>query len=178
MALGLPDVLVLAGGGLVGEAWMTGVLSGIEETAGIDFRNCESFVGTSAGSIVGAHLAAGRRPRRPSFPVADLPDEPPEMDGAEARALTAVLVGGARRSLAGASRVAEATLAPLASTALIRAAPGGSLARAALLSRLPNTGERLDRLRANIDALGARFDGRLRVTAVDRIRGRRVVFGA
>src|SRR5512132_1774030 len=31
-----PDVLVLAGGGVVGEAWMTGVLAGIEDGAEID----------------------------------------------------------------------------------------------------------------------------------------------
>ena len=30
--------------------------------AGIDFRECEYFVGTSAGSIVAAFLAAGRAP--------------------------------------------------------------------------------------------------------------------
>src|SRR3954470_19826835 len=61
----LPDVLVLAAGGGVGEAWMTGVLAGIEEAAGVDFREAEAFVGTSAGSIVGATLAAGHRPGRP-----------------------------------------------------------------------------------------------------------------
>ena len=74
-----PDVLVLAAGGAVGEAWMTGVLAGIESESGIDFRACDCFVGTSAGSIVSAHLAAGRSPRRPEFPAADLPEEPPEM---------------------------------------------------------------------------------------------------
>ena len=42
-----------------------GVLAGIEDGAGFDLRDCESFVGTSAGSIVAAHLAAGRSPRRP-----------------------------------------------------------------------------------------------------------------
>jgi NTE family protein len=35
----------------------------------------------------------------------------------------------------------------------------------------------LDRLQANVDRVGARFDGRLRVCAVDRASGRRVVFG-
>ncbi|MDX6733385.1 MAG: hypothetical protein QOC54_3333, partial [Baekduia sp.] len=59
-----PDVLVLAGGGIVGEAWMHGVLAGIEDGAGVDLRETEAFVGTSAGSIVAARLAAGRRPRR------------------------------------------------------------------------------------------------------------------
>ena len=33
-----PDVLVLAAGGPVGEAWMTGVLAGIEEATGVDFQ--------------------------------------------------------------------------------------------------------------------------------------------
>src|SRR4051812_44940281 len=60
-----PDVLVLAGGGIVGEAWMHGVLAGIEDAAGVDFRDVEAFVGTSAGSIVAARLASGRRPPRP-----------------------------------------------------------------------------------------------------------------
>src|SRR4051812_23981559 len=65
-----PDVLVLSGGGIVGEAWMQGVLAGIEDAAGIDFRDPETFVGTSAGSIVSARLAAGRRPPRPRDPRA------------------------------------------------------------------------------------------------------------
>ena len=61
-----PDVLVLAGGGTLGEAWMTGLLAGIEDVSGVDFRSVESFVGTSAGSIVAAALAAGTSPRRPA----------------------------------------------------------------------------------------------------------------
>ena len=61
-----PDVLVLGGGGVLGEAWMMGVLAGIEDGAGFDLRECESFVGTSAGAIVAAHLVAGNSPRRPS----------------------------------------------------------------------------------------------------------------
>src|SRR5205823_5596077 len=60
-----PDVLVLGGGGLLGEAWMMGVLAGIEDATGFDMRRCEHFVGTSAGSIVAAHLVAGNAPRRP-----------------------------------------------------------------------------------------------------------------
>jgi NTE family protein len=61
----LPDVLVLAAGGILGEAWMSGFLAGVEDAQGLDFRETESFVGTSAGSIVAARLAAGERPRRP-----------------------------------------------------------------------------------------------------------------
>ena len=55
-----PDVLVLGGGGVLGEVWMMGVLAGIEDATGFDLRECEYFVGTSAGSIVSAHLAARR----------------------------------------------------------------------------------------------------------------------
>src|SRR5918998_1033241 len=60
-----PDVLVLASGGTLGEAWMSGVLAGIEDATGHDFRTTESFVGTAAGSLVAAALVAGQRPRRP-----------------------------------------------------------------------------------------------------------------
>ena len=42
-----------------------GVLAGVEDATGFDLRRCEYFVGTSAGSIVAAHLVAGERPRRP-----------------------------------------------------------------------------------------------------------------
>src|ERR671916_3303825 len=60
-----PDVLVLASGGTLGEAWMSGVLAGIEDATGHDFRTTEALVGTSAGSLVAAALVAGQRPRRP-----------------------------------------------------------------------------------------------------------------
>jgi hypothetical protein len=43
---------------------MTGVLAGLEEATGADLRRCRAWLGTSAGSIVAAGLAAGRRPRR------------------------------------------------------------------------------------------------------------------
>src|SRR5436309_3594394 len=62
-----PDVLVLGGGGVLGEAWMMGVLAGLEDANGIDTRQAEYFVGTSAGAIVAAHLVAGRTPRRPDL---------------------------------------------------------------------------------------------------------------
>ena len=50
--------------------------------------------------------------------------------------------------------------------------------RSALLARAPDTGRRLSRLHAEMEALGSRLDGRLRVCAVDKRAGRRVVFGA
>jgi NTE family protein len=57
-----PDVLVLGVGGVLGEAWLSGILAGITASSGIDFRECGAFVGTSAGSIVVAYLAAGHSP--------------------------------------------------------------------------------------------------------------------
>src|SRR6476659_8728567 len=114
MALIRPDVLVLAAGGVVGEAWMTGVLRGLTESTGIDFRDCEYFVGTSAGSIVAASLAAGREPRAPTGRAQHQEAE----DG-----------GGRRSPLAGAVARGMGTLAtPFAAPALAIAAPGGALA--------------------------------------------------
>lgn len=60
-----PDVLVLGGGGVLGVEWMMGLLAGIEDATGFDLRDCEYFVGTSAGSIIAARLQGRRRPRRP-----------------------------------------------------------------------------------------------------------------
>jgi NTE family protein len=165
MALLVPDVLVLAAGGTVGEAWMTGVLAGIEAGSGVDLRRVEQLVGTSAGSIVAASLVAGRSPRRPRE-GADT-DLPPA-DAAPARR-------GVARALAA---TAWGATAPLAAPAIALGAPGGALARSLVLARVPDGGRSLADLRAAVDARGPRFDGRLRVVAVDRANGRRVVFGA
>jgi NTE family protein len=167
-----PDVLVLAGGGIVGESWMHGVLAGIEDAAGWDLRQVESFVGTSAGSIVAARLAAGRRPPRPDAAHADrLPE------GADD--FPAVPTGGDGANLVrDAARVGRAATAPLVGAALAAGAPLGALARAAVLSRAADRGAPLQRLRRRAAGWGARFDGRLRICTVDRRTGRRVVFGA
>jgi NTE family protein len=168
----LPDVLVLAGGGVVGESWMTGVLAGIEERAGVDFRAVESYVGTSAGAIVAATLASGRSPRRP---------QPASVDFLRPDANNSTLddeggrIGGLVRA---AGSLAFAATAPLASAALAAGAPVGARVRAELLARAPSGGRRLDRLHAQVQRSGARFDGRLRICCVDRGSGRRVVFGA
>ena len=71
-----------------------------------------------------------------------------------------------------------AAAAPLAPLALAATAPGGAAARALALSRMPRPTRTLSGLRERIDGLGARFDGRLRIAAVDRRSGRRVLFGA
>jgi NTE family protein len=52
-------VLVLGGGGAVGVAWEWGIVAGLQR-AGCDLSAIDAIVGTSAGAIVGAQLAAGR----------------------------------------------------------------------------------------------------------------------
>src|SRR5579871_4416064 len=47
--------LVLGAGGPWGVAWMTGVLTGLEEQ-GIDVRHTRAVIGSSAGAILGARL--------------------------------------------------------------------------------------------------------------------------
>jgi NTE family protein len=165
-----PDVLVLGGGGVLGEAWMMGVLAGIEDGTGFDLRACESFVGTSAGAIVAAHLVAGRSPRRP----ATVGTEVQVSDAQPARGLAVAAIGAARR----AGSLALAASSAFAPLALGVAAPGGALVRALLLRGLPRAPDTLSQLKLHIDESGARFDGRLRVAAVDRRTGRRVVFGS
>jgi NTE family protein len=164
-----PDVLVLGAGGVLGEAWMMGVLSGIEDASGFDLRDCEHFVGTSAGAIVAAHLVAGDSPRRPSAIGTDL-----ELADAQPAGRLAVI---ALRAARAAGSMALATAAAFAPLALGAAAPGGALVRGAMLRRLPRPRDTLAGLGQQIDRSGARFDGRLRVASVDRRSGRRIVFG-
>jgi NTE family protein len=47
--------LVLGGGGVAGIAWITGLLFGLSEE-GVDLRNADLILGTSAGSAVAAQL--------------------------------------------------------------------------------------------------------------------------
>jgi NTE family protein len=142
---------------------MTGVLAGIEDASGADLRRVEALVGTSAGAIVSARLAAGKPLRRP-----------PRADGAAASAAGDAGDGLLRT----AARWGWAITAPLAPVATALATPGGALLRSALLLRAPGGGETLDRLHGEIERSGVRFDGRLRICCVDKRSGRRVVFGA
>jgi len=69
--------LVLGGGGIVGVAWESGIAAGLFER-GVDLREVDVVVGTSAGAIVGAQLAAGFLPHVPRErtmppPAADRP---------------------------------------------------------------------------------------------------------
>jgi NTE family protein len=174
--LDLPDTLVLGAGGTLGEAWIRGVLSGIEAATELDFTHCEYLVGTSAGSIVAAALAAGRRPEAGDRAArewgAQAAEQEPTRDlGASLRNL-----GGELARTAG--RLGATAAAPLTPFALAGLEPAGRAVRAAALARAPRPARRLDPVGAHIDSLDAQFDGRLRIAAVDRTRGRRVMFGA
>lgn len=49
---------VLAGGGATGIAWEAGIVMGLRD-AGVDIRDADTMIGTSAGSMVAAHLRLG-----------------------------------------------------------------------------------------------------------------------
>lgn len=55
----MTKALVLSGGGAVGIAWEIGMAAGLAR-GGVDVRDADFIVGTSAGSAVGAQLALGR----------------------------------------------------------------------------------------------------------------------
>lgn len=191
----MPDALVLGAGGPPAAAWMRGVL----ERRRDDPRECAYIVGTSAGALLAAALAAGREPEATAGAIAAWGElvaeaeqeraaageaDPSERAGSGEAAAT----GGAasvppRRSLPtglarGAARRATAVVAPFVPLAMAVAAPGGAVARAGVLASMARRELPLDPLGPLVDALGARFDGRLRIAATDRRTGRRVVFGA
>jgi NTE family protein len=169
-----PDILVLGSGGILGEAWMTGVLAGLEDASGVDLSRCEYFLGTSAGAIVAYRLAAGERLRRPR----DDGDStaPPRSRGDASEAVVPFT-----RSAGSAARAATWALGlgtPAVAASLSLASRPGALARTAVLRTMPRPQGSLAGMREAIEASNARFDGRLRVAAVDRQSGRRVIFGA
>ena len=147
---------------------MWGYLGGLRRAGGEDPRRARQWIGTSAGSIVAARLAGGEDPARG--------EERVRWDGeAEPERRTSAL----RTAIEGATRISMGALSPLAAPALMAATPGGALARAAVLARVPSGRIELRELRSRVEALGPTFDdGRLNIVAVDRGSGRRVVFGS
>lgn len=165
---------------------MSGILAGIEDAAGHDFRATEALVGTSAGALVAAALVAGQRPRRPRRQAAqlglpageatgDIASETSSRLAAQWLPLPRSILQSVGRE---AVRIAGLAATPLAPAALAAGASGSTALRAALLGRAPGNDTSLKAIREGIERSGARFDGRLRVVAVDRGNGRRVVFGA
>jgi NTE family protein len=154
-----PDILVLGGGGRQGDAWMTGVLAGIEDANGVSFAECDYYVGTSAGSIVAAKLATGRGLKRPT-----------EVSGAIAGEQSPITHWAANSAMA--------VAAPFALLGVrLGKVPGEALRSAALRALPARANDTLD-FHGAFPPSSAQFDGRLRVVAVERLSGRRVVFGA
>jgi NTE family protein len=153
------------------------MLTGIEESTGIDFRRCEHFVGTSAGSVVATTLASGRRVTDGNGMPREQPDAAAAADDADPTTIHDA-DGRWLRAARAAAAWAGAVTAPVAPAALKVTAPGGAAVRAAVLSVGPKPRRKLTDLGRYVDSLDVRFDGRLRITGVDRTRGRRTVFGA
>ena len=146
------------------------VLAGLSDASGFDVRHCQSFVGTSAGSIVAAVLAAGIEPRAR---LGQLPEQPSIPAGATR--LGDGLPGRALQIALGAGRTAAA---PVAALGLRSTEIAGALMRRAALGRVSTGRRSLAGLGEELGRAGARWDGRLRVAAVDVGSGRRVMFGA
>ena len=166
-----PDVLVLGGGGILGEAWMTALLVGLEETTDFDARECEAYVGTSAGSIVAAVLSAGIDPRTR---LGRMP-EPPGVGEGESVPDAGTGSRAARRAV----MVGQGAVAPLVAAGLRSVAPGGAFFRRTLLGVAPRGRRSLRGLGDHLERDGAKWgDGRLSVSAVELQSGKRVMFGA
>lgn len=155
----LPDILLLGGGGRQGDSWMTGVLAGLEDAQGISFADCDYFVGTSAGAIVATKLAAGRRLPRPS-----------ERVGAAS--------GGRSPLPTWAANSAMAIASPFALLGVRLGTVPGELVRSAVLRVVPSSATDTIDFSGAFPPNSVRFDGRLRIVAVERQSGKRVVFGA
>jgi NTE family protein len=137
---------------------------------------------------VAAALVAGQRPRRPRRVSADrelasgeAPAGADVIPDASSKVLSpwlpiprSMLLGVARE----AARLAGVAATPLAPMALAVGSTGSTALRSALLGRAPGTDTSLQEIHDGVNRTGARFDGRLRVVAVDRDSGRRVVFGS
>jgi NTE family protein len=165
-----PEALVLGGGGILGLAWMSAVLAGLDESGSFDARDCGSYIGTSAGSIVAASLVAGVSPATGLGRLAERP----------AIRLEESVDGGTplRQAFDAIADRGGSAVAPLASLAFSSTAGGGALLRRAALRRVPEGKRSLDELGRMISRTGASWDGRLRVAAVELESGRRVMFGS
>lgn len=151
---------------------MLGVLAGLEDATGTDTRESGSFIGTSAGSIVAATLAARVKPRSRigELPEAAAPDGAAPAAGSARDGLSA-LAGSALRV----GRAASGLVVPFA---LASTAPGGALLRRVALSRVPRGRRSLSMISREIERNGLDWDGRLLIATVELETGRRVMFGA
>jgi NTE family protein len=163
-----PDVLVLGGGGILGEAWMSALLAGLDESESFDARSCGSYIGTSAGSIVAALLASGIEP---GARLGRMPEQPATIEASDVSLPT-----GAAQPSHGVASTAAAATGGVAWLALRASEPAGKLVRRLVLSRVPQGRRSLAQLGLEIERAGASWDGRLRISAVELNSGNRVLF--
>ncbi|HMM96271.1 patatin-like phospholipase family protein [Phycicoccus sp.] len=149
---GLERALVLAGGGATGIAWEAGIILGLRDE-GVDVRTADTMVGTSAGSIVAAHLRLGTD---------------------EGNAFTRIREGAPLSSYGrlGASDAGRYVRSQLAND---RRGGRAVVSRAALEAMTPSEEEWLETV--GLGLVGKDWPaGRLLVTAVDAETGTSVVF--
>ena len=143
---------------------------GIEDEADIDFRRARTSSGPRRARSwprrwrPGARRTSGADGAAPRRRLADA-DPAPSGTAAALRASSARLGGRCH----GAVRPGRAGVGD---------APAARIVRAARCAAAPAPSARSRGLARPVDALGVRFDGRLRIVGVDRRSGRRVVFGA
>jgi NTE family protein len=167
--------LVLGAGGVVGQAYQAGVLAALQREIGWDPRKAAIVVGTSAGSVTGAALRVG-------VPATDL-------------AASLYGVPTSRRGGALLNRILPPDAGPLPTPSVRSILRPWSLPSPALLTRairrplafrpdvaavslLPKGQIDIsERARGLDEHIGARWPGGLRICAVRRTDGARVVFG-
>lgn len=171
--------LVLGGGGVLGGAWMVGALCALEEVHGLDPREADMIVGTSAGSLVAALLGAGVSTAElrghqlgevaSSGPLAALDWDYETATGGERPSRPRLAPGSAGLVAHNARRLRH--LPPTAVLAALLPEGRGSLETVGRLVRdlLVATGG---------EAEGWSAHPGLRVVAMDYDNGRRVAFGA
>jgi NTE family protein len=167
--------LVLGAGGVVGQAYQAGVLSALEREIGWDPREAAMVVGTSAGSVTAAALRVG-------VPATDLAASlygvPPSRRGgailrrilpADVEPLPTPSVGSLLRpwNLPSAALITRTIRRPLAfrpDVAAMTLLPRGQI-------------DISERARGLDEHMGSRWPKGLRICAVRRSDGARVVFG-
>jgi NTE family protein len=143
---------VLAGGGATGIAWEAGIILGLRD-GGVDVREADTMIGTSAGSMVAAHLRVGTDEGNAFRRIRD----------------GAPLASYGRLGPSDAGRYVRAQLAldPRHGRAVI--------GRAALEARTTSEQEWLETV--GLGLVGKPWpEGRLLITAVDALTGTSVVF--
>jgi NTE family protein len=148
---------VFGGGGIAGVAWEAGIVIGLQR-AGVDLSSADLIVGTSAGSIVGSHVAAGAG-------LQELAERPSASSSASPAAATAVDLD-----------VILAALAPLFDSTLDPVEARRRVGAAACAAAVGGEEAHIARIAALLPAGGRWPQRRLLVTAVDTESGELAVW--